>query len=173
MHALIDEEYDQLFKDRDTVRQIFPRGQTKVALPCNMQRMILNAQKIFNLNKLCKSDIDPKTIVDSVRELTKRLIIVSGEDRLSIEAQKNATMLFNIHMRSTMCSKRVIEEYFLSTQAFQYVIGEIETKFNAAIAHPGIFLKFWSGIEFLINQPNSGLSGDGTFLFTVPYFFNL
>merc|ERR1719223_1466016 len=40
-------------------------------------------------------------------------------------------------MRSTMCSKRVIEEYYLNSQAFDYIIGEIESKFNAAITHPG------------------------------------
>ena len=84
-----------------------------------MQRMILNSQKIFKLNKLSKSDLDPKTVVESIRELTKKLVIVSGEDRLSREAQENATMLFNIHLRSTMCSKRVIEEYFLNTEAFR------------------------------------------------------
>lgn len=119
MHAVIDEEFDQLSRDRELVRQIFPRGTTKVALPCNMQRMILNSQKIFKLNKLSKSDLDPKTVVESIRELTKKLVIVSGEDRLSREAQENATMLFNIHLRSTMCSKRVIEEYFLNTEAFR------------------------------------------------------
>ena len=30
MHELIDEEYDQLWKDRDTARQIFPDGRSKV-----------------------------------------------------------------------------------------------------------------------------------------------
>ena len=137
MHELIDEEYDQLWKDRETARTIFPDGRSKVFLPCNMNRMIWNAQKIFNLNKLTRSDITPSEIVESVRELSKKLIIVSGEDRLSLEAQHNATMLFNVHLRSTMCTKRVIEEYFLTSEAFQWVLGEIESKFNAAIAHPG------------------------------------
>ena len=113
MHSLIDEEFDQLSKDRETIREIFPRGQTKVALPCNFLRMVLNSQKIFNLNKLTKSDIDPKTVVETVRNLSKKLIIVSGLDRLSVEAQHNATMLFNIHLRSTFCSKRIIDEFFL------------------------------------------------------------
>ena len=33
--------------------------------------------------------------------------------------------------------KRIIEEYFLTSEAFQWILGEIESKFNAAIAHPG------------------------------------
>ncbi|CAG5111359.1 Oidioi.mRNA.OKI2018_I69.chr2.g5675.t1.cds [Oikopleura dioica] len=137
IHNKVDEEFDQLCIDRQTVRNIFPRGRTRVALPCNMQRMIINAQKIYSLTKQTKSDLDPIKIVEDVQELTKRLIVVSGTDPLSIEAQNNATMLFNIHMRSTMCSKRVIEEYYLNSQAFDYIIGEIESKFNAAITHPG------------------------------------
>ena len=83
MHELIDEEYDQLWKDRETARTIFPDGRSKVFLPCNMNRMIWNAQKIFNLNKLTKSNITPSEVIESVRELSKKLIIVSGEDRLS------------------------------------------------------------------------------------------
>ena len=82
-----------------------------------MERMIWNAQKIFNLNKQSKSDLLPSDIIDSIRDLSKRLVIVSGNDRLSTEAQYNATMLFNIHLRSMFCSKRVIDEYFLNSQA--------------------------------------------------------
>ena len=80
MHELIDEEYDQLYKDRQTAREIFPGGRTKIFLPCNMKRMLWNARKIFNLNKLTKSDISPSEIIRSVRELTTKLVIVSGED---------------------------------------------------------------------------------------------
>ena len=44
------------------------------------------------------------TVITRVKELSKKLVIVSGSDRLSKEAQRNATMLFNIHLRSTFCS---------------------------------------------------------------------
>ena len=59
---------------------------------------------------------------------SKKLVIVTGDDKLSIEAQNNATMLFNIHLRASLCSKRVINEYFLTSEAFQWVIGEILAK---------------------------------------------
>ena len=58
-HELIDEEFDTLLEDRLLLRQIFPRGDAKVVLPCNMERMIWNAQKIFNLNKQVKSNLLP------------------------------------------------------------------------------------------------------------------
>lgn len=60
-------------------------------------------------------------------------MIVNGDDPLSRQAQQNATLLFNIHLRSTLCSKRMTEEFRLSTEAFDWLLGEIETKFNQSI----------------------------------------
>lgn len=55
-----------------------------------------------------------------------------GEDRLSIQANENATILMKVLIRSTFCSKRVIEEFRLSNEAFDWLIGEVETKFQHA-----------------------------------------
>ena len=109
LHEEVDAEYEALTNDRNLLRDIFPRGDAKVVLPCNMDRMIWNAQKIFDINKQSKSDLLPNDICKSVNELSEKLVIVSGKDRLSIEAQTNAMMLFRIHLRATLCSKRVIE----------------------------------------------------------------
>lgn len=68
-----------------------------------------------------------------VHDLSKKLVIVNGDDPLSRQAQQNATLLFNIHLRSTLCSKRMTEEFRLSTEAFDWLLGEIETKFNQSI----------------------------------------
>lgn len=68
-----------------------------------------------------------------VQELSKKLVIVNGDDPLSRQAQENATLLFNIHLRSTLCSKRMTEEFRLSTEAYDWLLGEIETKFNQSI----------------------------------------
>ena len=48
--ATIESEWDQLSRDRDTLRQIFPTGNNKIVLPCNIERMIWNAQKTFHIN---------------------------------------------------------------------------------------------------------------------------
>ena len=71
-------------------------------------------------------------VINDVKDLTKRLLVVKGDDHLSKEAQRNATMLFQTKLRSTLCSKKVLEEYRLSSQAFDWLIGEIEARFNAA-----------------------------------------
>lgn len=72
-----------------------------------------------------------------VQELSKKLVIVNGDDPLSRQAQENATLLFNIHLRSTLCSKRMTEEFRLSTEAYDWLLGEIETKFNQSIVSSG------------------------------------
>lgn len=71
--------------------------------------------------------------LSGVRELSKRLIVVHGEDHISKQAQFNATLLFNILLRSTLCSKRVAEEFHLSSEAFEWLLGEIETRFNMSM----------------------------------------
>lgn len=71
--------------------------------------------------------------VPGVKELSKKLVIVNGDDPLSRQAQENATLLFNIHLRSTLCSRRMAEEFRLSGEAFDWLLGEIESKFNQAI----------------------------------------
>ncbi|KAK2111236.1 DNA-directed RNA polymerase II subunit RPB1 [Saguinus oedipus] len=105
----------------------------QVVLPCNLLRMIWNAQKIFHINPRLPSDLHPIKVVEGVKELSKKLVIVNGDDPLSRQAQENATLLFNIHLRSTLCSRRMAEEFRLSGEAFDWLLGEIESKFNQAI----------------------------------------
>lgn len=73
---------------------------------------------------------------------------MNGDDPLSQQAQENATLLFNIHLRSTLCSKRMTEEFRLSTEAFDWLLGEIETKFNQSIvSRPAATLSKFSHAE--------------------------
>lgn len=56
--------------------------------------------------------------------------MVDGPDALSKEAQRNATLLFFSHLRATFASKRVLKEYKLTSEAFDWILGEVETRFN-------------------------------------------
>lgn len=58
--------------------------------------------------------------------------MVAGGDRLSIQANANATLLFKCLIRSTLCAKRVTEEFRLSSEAFEWLIGEVESRFQQA-----------------------------------------
>nr|CAI5868811.1 unnamed protein product [Callosobruchus analis] len=133
----LEREWEQLQKDREALRQIFPSGESKVVLPCNLQRMIWNVQKIFHINKRAPTDLSPLRVIQGVRDLLKKCVIVAGEDRLSKQANENATLLFQCLVRSTLCTKSVSEEFRLSTEAFEWLIGEIETRFQQAQANPG------------------------------------
>ncbi|KAG0710566.1 DNA-directed RNA polymerase II subunit RPB1 [Chionoecetes opilio] len=133
----MEEEWKKLQEDRMTLRQIFPKGDTKVVLPCNLDRMIWNVQKIFHINKRTPSDLSPIKIVAGVKEMLSRCVVVSGQDPISVQANANATLLFQCLVRATLCTKKVAEEHRLSTEAFNWLIGEIETRFYNAIANPG------------------------------------
>ncbi|KAI9230657.1 MAG: DNA-directed RNA polymerase II subunit RPB1 [Piptocephalis tieghemiana] len=81
--------------------------------------------------------IHPAPIVEAVERLVERLAVVRGDDPLSKEAQRNATLLFQIHLRSTFSVRRVLEEYRLSAPAFEWIMEEIESRFATSLVSPG------------------------------------
>ncbi|KAG8714811.1 DNA-directed RNA polymerase II subunit rpb1 [Ceratobasidium sp. 423] len=136
----LDNEFAQLVKDRKMLREfIFRTADPNQPhyLPVNLRRVIQNATQIFHIDRRKPSDLEPTYIMDEVQALTDRLVVVRGSDPISKEAQENATMLFNMHLRSTFATRPVLEELRLTKQAFDWIIGEIETKFNASVANPG------------------------------------
>uniref|UniRef100_A0A6M2DJ97 DNA-directed RNA polymerase subunit n=1 Tax=Xenopsylla cheopis TaxID=163159 RepID=A0A6M2DJ97_XENCH len=133
----LESEWEQLNRDREALRSIFSNGESKVVLPCNLQRMIWNVQKIFHINKRMPTDLSPIKVIQGVKDLLAKCVIVAGNDRLSKQANENATLLFQCLIRSTLCTKYVSEEFRLSTDAFNLLIGEIETRFQQAQCNPG------------------------------------
>lgn len=140
LQVKLDEEYARLVEDRRLLRQfVFPRVSTNQPhyLPVNLYRILQNALQIFHIDRRKPSDLEPAYIVDAVHDLENRLVIVRGDDPLSQEAQENATLNFRMHLRATLASRRVLEKFHLSREAFDWVIGEVETKFNQSVVHPG------------------------------------
>lgn len=105
----------------------------QVVQPCNLERMIKNAQKLFHINKRAPTDLSPLRVVEGVREMLRNCNIVSGEDGFSLRANDSATFCFQCLARSTLCSKKVAEEYKLTTESFNWLLGEIEARFHQAI----------------------------------------
>lgn len=64
--AELEKEWEQLNTDRDTLREIFPSGESKVVLPCNLKRMIWNVQKIFHINKRGPTDLNPIKVLNGM-----------------------------------------------------------------------------------------------------------
>lgn len=69
--------------------------------------------------------------------MCSRLYVIKGDDPISVEAQRNGTLLFCIHLRSILASKRVINELRLTPKAFYWLVGEIETRFLKSLVSPG------------------------------------
>ncbi|KAL7743269.1 hypothetical protein ACLKA6_016210 [Drosophila palustris] len=65
----LEGEWEKLVTDRDNLRTIFPNGDSKVVLPCNLQRMIWNVQKIFHINKRLPTDLSPMRVIRGVQGL--------------------------------------------------------------------------------------------------------
>ena len=138
VRALLDEEIRTLRADLVTLRtEVIRSGDSTWPLPVNLKRLIWDAQCMFSIGLNTVSDLSPGQIIESVKELSTKLIVVDGDDPLSREAQKNATLLFTCLLRSVFASKRVLKEYRLTATAFQWVLGEVLSRFNTALAHPG------------------------------------
>jgi len=140
LQAKLDEEYARLVEDRKLLREfVFPRVPTTQPhyLPVNLHRILQNSIQIFHIDRRKPSDLEPAYIVDTVHELGKRLIVVRGDDHLSQEAQANATLNFRMHLRATLATRHVLEKHHLTREAFDWVIGEIESKFHQSLVHPG------------------------------------
>ena len=58
-------------------------------------------------------------------------------DRFSFETQQNATRLVKIYLRQALSSKKLILHERLNTASFDWLLGEIKSRFSASLAHAG------------------------------------
>jgi len=143
LRAALQAEFDQLRKDQEALRPIMAcrepgrEADDGSQLPVNMQRLIWNAQRMFNIDMNKPTALHPQKVIDGVKELSKKLVVVVGEDHISKAAQKNATLNFNIMLRATFACKRVLRDHRLSEDAFTWIMGEISSRFLWARVHPG------------------------------------
>jgi len=138
VQSLLDAEFKQLEDDRRLLRNyIFTEGDDQWPMPTNIRRYIWNSKQMFHVDHKRPSDLDPRHILESIKNLEKQLVVVRGTDRISVEAQDNATLLFRMLIRSTLAVRRVIEEYHLTREAFDWVVGEIGSRFAHAMVNPG------------------------------------
>eukprot|EP00959_Pyramimonas_sp_CCMP1952_P078578 1642331-Pyramimonas_sp.AAC.2 len=119
-------------EDHDILcKEVIPTGDASWPMPINLKRLIWNAQKAFSAGQPGEiTDLNPVEVADTVKRLSQNILVVAGKDPLSLEAQKNATLLFSALLRSTLASKRVLQEYRLTPQAFHWLAGEIEERFQ-------------------------------------------
>ncbi|KNC87399.1 hypothetical protein SARC_00490 [Sphaeroforma arctica JP610] len=130
-------EWTQLQNDREDLRVIFSDGTDNTPMPVNLNRLIWNAKQIFRIKDHNLSDLHPCLIVQGVKNLSDRLQMIKGEDDISRQTSESATMLFKILLRSTLCSRTLLERHHMTSEAFSWLLGEIEARFLAAYVNPG------------------------------------
>ncbi len=143
VQLLLDKEAETLREDQAALRVVMANREAgresddSSYAPGNVRRVIQNAIRQFRIDRAQPSDLHPKVIIQKVGELLDRLVVVVGDDPLSVEAQNNATTLYRILVRSMLACKRVLKDFRLTEAALNWVIGEIETRFHIAKVNPG------------------------------------
>ena len=137
IQKMFDEEYRQLEADRAFLRAGRTDDKEMMPLPFNIVRILESAKATFRLRQGVRSDLHPDEAIPAVQALLEKLVIVRGDDPISLEAQENATILFKVHVRSRLAFKRIVTEYNLNKLALQHVLGEIESRFARASITPG------------------------------------
>ncbi|XP_043467717.1 DNA-directed RNA polymerase II subunit RPB1-like [Leptopilina heterotoma] len=130
----LQKEFDQLCVDKAVFRSIIP---TLICpLPFNLEQMIYVAQNDFQ-TKNVPCDLNPLRVIQGVRDLLEKCVIVNRDDNISREINENTHFIFRYIVRLRLCTKAVFEKYQLSSQAFEWLISEIENRFHQAIVPPG------------------------------------
>ena len=138
LKMLLDDEFTTIVDDISVLRrEVLDAGDASVYLPVNLKRLIWKAKTKFGIDVRKPTGLDPRHVVDKVDELCRSITVVPGSDALSVEAQKNATLLLQANFRSVLSSKRCTEKHRLTTEAFDWLIGEVRQRFTHSIAHPG------------------------------------
>ncbi|KAF2637425.1 putative DNA-dependent RNA polymerase II largest subunit [Massarina eburnea CBS 473.64] len=133
----LTEEFEQIEKDRMFLRENMTHDNPPFFLPLNTQRIIEDAKGRFKIKAGQRSDLHPIDTIKQVRQLLAELIVIRGDDPLSLEAQDSATTLFKCMLRSRLAFKRLVMEESLNQQALDYVLGQIKDRFLRAAVPPG------------------------------------
>jgi DNA-directed RNA polymerase II subunit RPB1 len=137
----LDEEYEDLKKDRAVFRHamLTDLGDSgeKFMLPLNIARTIDTAKAKFRIRQGQRSDLHPKDVITKVRKMLENLVVIRGNDPLTVEAQYSATMLIKGLFRSRLAFKRLVKEHSLNKLALDNVLGDIENRFMRSQANPG------------------------------------
>ena len=137
----LEEEYDQIVKDRDEMRNFTYKYElsNKGHFPVNIPRIKWNAKKLFNITNTSKSDLSPLYIIEKKEELKEdiRNSFSTSKDPIAIESKSCATKMFFIILNYFLSCKRMILVHKMSKKAFDWIIGEIKSRFIQAIQKPG------------------------------------
>jgi DNA-directed RNA polymerase II subunit RPB1 len=112
-------------------------GESTIYLPVNIGRLVTKAKQKFDIKPTNRSDLHPYDVIEGLKKLNDSLKVITDRDRISQESNNNAVILMKIALRFHLCSKKVILDEKMSKESFTWLLGEIKSKFDKGLAHPG------------------------------------
>lgn len=135
-HSALQEEYLNIVALREELHKHFTPSMNTSYLPVNIGRLITHAQ--FNIpSKEGRSDLSPLEVIEEVKKLSLELSVVNGDDDVAKSVNNHALKLFRAFLYSSLCSKKVVLDYKLSSDAFKFLLNEIRERYQMSLAHPG------------------------------------
>ena len=106
-------------------------------MPVNIPRMISQAKAQFRTRRKL-SDLTPRYVLQKVEYLIGRVSALPADvpDYVRSFLEDNR-MMYRIVLRLHLSVKRIIEEYRLSRDMFDYIILSIEERFKSSRVHAG------------------------------------
>ena len=128
----IDENFQAIVKDREFLINNVFKGQqnNKIEYPIPFQRIIQNAvnrMKDVGLD-LMPSNMTPQYVLDEMKKLLTGLHVID---------EKQGTRFLHILIRAYLSPKKLICEYHLQQETFDYIIKEVRRYFKEAVANAG------------------------------------
>jgi DNA-directed RNA polymerase II subunit RPB1 len=112
-----------------------------IHIPVNASKIITNAKREFEINHKSKSDLNPVYVIERVKATLDDLCTIPSiknrDSPLLREANENSTSLMKMYLRQVLSAKHLIFKERLDQSSFEYVLGEVKTKFEQSLVHPG------------------------------------
>ncbi|PRP76337.1 DNA-directed RNA polymerase (ISS) [Planoprotostelium fungivorum] len=120
--------FDECILQSEIISDIREDAQIRVTLEREYSTLLQDRKQ-----RLLASSRQPQ-VIEGVNQLLEKLIVVSGTDSISLNMHDNTTLLFKCLSPFHPCCK---EDDHLSSESFEWLLGEIESRFLHAIAAPG------------------------------------
>jgi len=137
VQACLDAEWEAILEDRRFLREKMEDDSAKYWLPLNVDRIVQDARYKFKIQAHQRSDLHPVEAINTVKKLMDSLVVIRGDDPLSVEAQDSATKLFKCLLRSRLAFKRLVREDNLNKATLEFIVGQIQHRFLKAAVAPG------------------------------------
>ncbi len=150
LEELLDDEFDRIYAGRDILRnEIFKYPVTPISLssvqenvvstylPVNMKRLIENAVHKFRAQRPL-TDLSPRYVIEEVERLVADITAVPGDASEYLQdVVSDNFVLPRIVIRLHLACKRVLTEYRLTRDMFDYVVLSVRTRYLTSAAPPG------------------------------------